>query len=259
MNFAGKVAVVTGGGHGIGRAAALALGRAGAQLVVIDLDRGAAEAAAELVRTTGGAASAFSADVSQVADVRAYVAAAMAAHGRIDCFFNNAGIEGRVAPIHEADEDSFDSVIAVNLRGAFLGLRHVLPAMVAQRAGAVVNTSSVGGLKGAPNLAAYIASKHGVIGLTRSAAADMAPYGVRVNAVCPGPIDTRMIRSIEAQRAVLAPTAAAASSASFGAPEDVANLVLFLLSDLAANITGAAMPTDGGRTALPGSGLLTRP
>ena len=256
INFDGKVALVTGGAAGIGRATALAFARHGAQVMVVDREAGEGRETARLIEAAGGAAAFQEADVSRSADVRAYVEATLARFGRIDCFFNNAGIEGRVVPIHEADEEAFDQVIAVNLRGVFLGLRHVLEVMVRQGGGCVVNTSSVGGLVGAAGLAPYIASKHGVLGLTKSAAADMALFGIRVNAVCPGPIETRMIRSIETQRAARGGTPAA--PASFGLPEDVANLVLFLSSGLAGNVTGAGYVTDGGRTAISGAERLMR-
>lgn len=256
FDFARQVALVTGAASGIGRATALALARSGARVTVVDRDEAGGRETVDLVAKAGSSAAFASVDVSRSDEVRDCVEDVLAREGRIDCFFNNAGIEGRLAPIHEVDEDVFDQVIAVNLKGAFLGLRHVLPVMVRQRSGTVVNTASIGGLAGAPNLAPYIASKHGVVGLTKSAAADVAPFGVRVNAVCPGPIETRMIRSIEAQRLALAPRGAAVGAARLGTPDDVAYVVLFLLSRLADNITGASFPTDGGRLAMPGPTFL---
>ena len=139
--------------------------------------------------------------VSQSADVQDYRGkTALDIHGRIDCFFNNAGIVGKLAPIQEYDEAVFDAVIAVNLRGVFLGLRHVLPVMLKQGAGTVVNTASVAGLSGGPGMPAYVASKHAVLGLTKVASSDTARHGIRVNAICPGPVETRMMRSLESQR-----------------------------------------------------------
>ena len=199
MDFTGKVVLITGAAGGIGQAAARAFAKAGAKLVLVDRDAGAGKELTDAIRRQGGEARFVAADVTRSADVQAYVKAALDAHGRIDCFFNNAGIEGRVAETAEHDEAAFDAVIAVNVKGVFLGLRHVLPVMLRQRAGAVVNTASVAGLVGTPGMPAYVASKHAVIGLTKAAGGEVARQGVRVNAVCPGPVDTRMIHSLEAQ------------------------------------------------------------
>ena len=254
MNFFGKVAVITGGGGGIGRATALAFAAAGAKVVVVDLESAIGEETAMQIRAAGGDARFVRADVASSADVRAYVRTAIDAHGRIDCFFNNAGIEGKVVPIQEYDEAVFDRVIAVNLKGVFLGLRHVLPLMLQQGSGTVVNTASVAGLFGAPGMPAYTASKHAVLGLTKVASADVAGRGVRVNAVCPGPVETRMMRSLEAQRnpndpaAVVAAMRASMPTGRYTLPEEVANLVLFLCSDLSGNVTGTQVVVDGGRS-----------
>src|SRR5947209_9402965 len=199
MDFTGKIALVTGGGNGIGRAASAAFARHGAKVVVVDRDTAGAEATAGIIRQSGGEAIAVTADVTKAADVTAYVRAAIETYGRIDCFFNNAGIEGKVAATGEYDEAVFDAVISVNVKGVFLGLRHVLPEMIRQGSGAVVNTASVAGLVGTPGMPAYVASKHAVIGLTKTAAGEVARQGIRVNAVCPGPVETRMIRALEAQ------------------------------------------------------------
>ncbi len=259
MDFTGKVALVTGGGNGIGRAASLGFARAGAKLVVVDRDAAAGESTAGAIRQQGGEALFVAADVTRSAEVAAYVQAALSAHGAIDCFFNNAGIEGTLAPTAEYDEAMFDQVIGVNVKGVFLGLRHVLPVMLRQGRGAVVNTASVAGLVASPGMCAYVASKHAVIGLTKTAAGEAARAGVRVNAVCPGPIDTRMIHSLEA---LINPSDPAGVSARYqsnipigryGTAEEVANLVLFLCSDLASNITGAQYVVDGGRTATGGA------
>jgi NAD(P)-dependent dehydrogenase (short-subunit alcohol dehydrogenase family) len=199
------------------------------------------------------------ADVTKSGDVQNYVKATLEAYGAIDCFFNNAGIEGKVAPTAEYDEAVFDQVINVNVKGVFLGLRHVLPVLIAQRAGAVVNTASVAGLVATPGMPAYVASKHAVLGLTKAAAGEVARSGVRVNAVCPGPIDTRMIHSLESQLNPSNPASVADRYRSslplgrYGTAEEVANVVLFLCSDLAGNVTGAQYVVDGGRTATGGS------
>lgn len=259
MDFTDKVVLITGAANGIGRAATLAFAARGAKVVVVDRDAAGAEAAAGVVRQQGGNAMHVAADVTRSGEVQAYVKATLDAHGAIDCFFNNAGIEGRIAPTAEYDEDMFDAVLAVNLKGVFLGLRHVLPVMIAQGRGAVVNTASIAGLLGSPGMPAYVASKHAVIGLTKCASGEVGRHGVRVNAVCPGPIDTRMIQDLQSQMNPSNPAAARASYESsipigrYGTPEEVANVVLFLCSDLASNITGAQYTVDGGRTATPGA------
>jgi len=259
MDFEGKVALITGAGNGIGRAAALAFAARGAKVVVVDLDGAAAERTVASIEQQGGKALAKTADVTKSADVAAYVKAALDGYGRIDCFFNNAGIEGKIAPTAEYDEAVFDQVINVNVKGVFLGLRHVLPVLLEQKAGAVVNTASVAGLVATPGMPAYAASKHAVLGLTKAAAGEVARSGVRVNAVCPGPIDTRMIHSLESQLNPANPASvadryrAALPIGRYGTAEEVANVVLFLASDLASNITGAHYVVDGGRTATGGS------
>lgn len=260
MDFTGKVALVTGGGGGIGRATALAFALRGAKVMVVDADAGLGQASVDVIAQRGGSAAFVRADVTRSASVREYVERTLAAHGRIDAFFNNAGIEGVVTPTQDYDEDVFDKVIAVNLKGVFLGMRHVLPVMLRQGSGAVVNTASVAGLFGAPGMPAYVASKHGVLGLTKVASTDVAALGVRVNAVCPGPVETRMMRSLEAQRnpgdpaAVHAATAAGIPTGRYALPEEVAGAVLYLCSDLSGNVTGTHVVIDGGRSGSAGVG-----
>jgi NAD(P)-dependent dehydrogenase (short-subunit alcohol dehydrogenase family) len=259
MDFKGKVAVITGAGNGIGRQTALGFATRGAKVLCVDRDGPAAERTAGTIKQQGGDARPHIADVTKSAEVQGYVKAALDAWGRIDCFFNNAGIEGKYAPIAEYDEAVFDQVIGVNVKGVFLGLRHVLPVMLKQKSGAIVNTASVAGLVGTPGIAPYVASKHAVIGLTKAVSGEVARSGIRINAVCPGPIDTRMIHSLESQinpgdpASVAARYQGALPIGRYGTPEEVANLVLFLCSDLAGNITGAQYVVDGGRTATGGS------
>ena len=245
MDFHGKVALITGGGNGIGRATALGFASRGAKVVIVDRDHAAGEATAGILRQQGGEAHFVPADVTQSAEVQNYVKVALDTYGSIDCFYNNAGIEGIVAPTYQYDEDMFDRVMAINVKGVFLGLRHVLPVMIKQGRGAVVNTASVAGLVASPGMSAYVASKHAVIGLTKTAAGEVARSGVRVNCVCPGPIDTRMIHSLES---ILNPEDPASVGTRYqssipigryGTADEVANLVIFLSSDLASNITGA--------------------
>jgi NAD(P)-dependent dehydrogenase (short-subunit alcohol dehydrogenase family) len=259
MDFSGKVALVTGGGNGIGRAACIAFAKQGAKVVAVDRDGAAAEATAGIIRQNGGDAVAVTADVTKSADVKAYVKAAIDKYGRVDCFFNNAGIEGKVSPIVDYDEAVFDAVLGVNVKGVFLGLKHVLPEMIRQGGGAIVNTASVAGLVGTPGMPAYVASKHAVIGLTKTAAGEVARQGIRVNAVCPGPVDTRMIHSLEAQLSPGDPASvnqryqASLPTGRYSTAEEIANMVLFLCSDLASNTTGGQFVVDGGRTSTGGA------
>jgi NAD(P)-dependent dehydrogenase (short-subunit alcohol dehydrogenase family) len=259
MDFHGKVALITGGGNGIGRATSVGFAANGAKVVVVDRDRDGGESTAGIIRQQGGQAIFVAADVTKSADVQAYVKAALDTWGSIDCFHNNAGIEGKLAPTAEYDEDTFDAVMDVNVKGVFLGLRHVLPVMLRQQRGAIVNTASTAGLIGSPGMPAYVASKHAVIGLTKVAAGEVARAGVRVNAVCPGPIDTRMIHSLHSMINPDDPAAvgeryqSAIPLGRYGTPEEISNVVMFLCSDLASNITGAQYAVDGGRTATPGA------
>lgn len=260
MEFHGKVAVVTGGGNGIGRASSLGFAARGAKVVIVDRDAATGEAAAGVVRQQGGEALFVAADVTSPDSVRGYVERAVQAFGRIDCFHNNAGIEGAVAATADYDDAMFDSVMAVNVRGVFLGLKYVLKQMLAQKSGgAIVNTASTAGLLGSPGMPAYVASKHAVLGLTKTASGEVARHGIRVNAVCPGPIDTRMIHDLEAQLDPADPGSvgrryqASIPIGRYGTPEEVANTVLFLCSELAGNITGAHFVVDGGRSSTPGA------
>ena len=259
-----KIALVTGGGSGLGRATVQALASEGAKVLVADLNLESAHETVTMVAETGGEASAFAMDVTVAAQVEAMVQMTVERYGRLDCAFNNAGIEGRVAPTAEYDEDVFDSVMAVNVKGVFLGLRHVLPVMLEQGSGTVVNSASIAGLVGAPGMPAYVASKHAVIGLTKVAAGEVSGAGVRVNAVCPGPIETRMIQGLAEQINPKDPETVHKGYHSniplgrYGQADEVANVVLFLCSELASNVTGAQYVVDGGRTASP-RGVTSKP
>jgi len=255
MKFDGKVALITGGGGGIGRATAIGFAERGAKVFLVDADAASGEATAGIVRQNGGDATFRQADVTSSADTQAYVQACLAAYGRIDCFFNNAGIEGRLTPMPDYDEAMFDRVIAVNVKGVFLGMKHVLPVMLQQGSGTIVNTASTAALFGSPGMIAYIGSKHAVLGMTKAAAIDVAPTGIRINAVCPGPVETRMMRSIESMRNPNDPKAAyAAGSAAvpdgrYATAEEIANAVLFLSSDMSGHMVGQHVVVDGGRAA----------
>ena len=252
IDFSGRSAIVTGAGGGIGRAVSLALAEAGANVLVVDLSRETGEQTAALVRERGGTAQCVVADVSRAEDVAAYVAAACTAWGRIDVFMNNAAWQGVIAPVVDYPDDLFDRIMAINVRGVFLGLKHVLPVMLAQRSGAVVNTASLGAYIGTRNLSPYVASKHAVLGLTRSTALEVARKGVRINAVCPGPVDTPMLRDIEAGQSpdaadqLRAQRAASIPDGRYAQPAEVANLMLYLASDMASHITGQGMQINGG-------------
>jgi NAD(P)-dependent dehydrogenase (short-subunit alcohol dehydrogenase family) len=247
---AARVAIVTGGAAGIGRAAAGALARRGAAVVIADLPGSpGAEAADELIQQ-GHRALFVPTDVSRPDDAERMVAATMDAFGRLDWAFNNAGIEGASAPVGDLDEDDWDRVIAVNLKGVWLCMRHEIPAMVAGGGGAIVNCASIAGLVGFPGAAAYVASKHGVVGLTRTAALEGAKLGIRVNAVCPGIIRTAMIdRYTHGDAAAEAQLSAGEPIGRMGTPEEVGDAAAWLCSDEASFITGAAIPVDGGWTA----------
>lgn len=248
-SFEGRVSVVTGAAHGIGRATALAFGRAGASVVVSDHGESGA-LVAEDIRAAGGRAAFVRADVSSVEDVERLMREAEQQFGRIDCLFNNAGIEGEQALTAEASIENWHRVIAVNLSGVFYGMKFALPALLRAGGGVIVNNASVAGLVGFAGIPAYAASKGGVVQLTRSVALEYATQGIRVNCICPGVIDTPMVeRFTQGNAAAHQAMAGMQPVGRMGRPEEIADTVLYLCSDAASFITGAVIPVDGGYVA----------
>ena len=245
----GKVAFVTGGSAGIGRATAVRLAEEGAAVVVVDRDEVRGSEVVAEIEKAGGRALFVAADVSDDEQVAAAVAAAVDELGGIDVAFNNAGIEGSPAPAHELEREAWDRMLAVNLTGVWLCMRHEIPEMLRRGGGSIINCASVAGLVGFTGIAHYTASKHGVVGLTKAAALDYAQQGIRVNAVCPGVIDTEMVRRfVEAQPEAEAGLLAGEPVGRLGRPEEIADVVVWLASERASFVTGQAIAVDGGFT-----------
>ncbi len=246
----GRVALVTGGGSGIGQATALAFARERARVIAADVNAEGGEETVSMIEEAGGEAIFIKTDVSSSAEVEALVNATVETHGRLDCAFNNAGIGGSMALTHKRNEEEWDSTININLKGVWLCMKYEILQMLKQGGGTIVNTSSAAGLVGTIAASAYSASKHGVVGLTKSAALEYAQRGIRINAVCPGAVRTPMLENgitllPEGEQQILAmePIGRIAS------PEEIAEAVVWLCSDAASFVTGHAMAVDGGWTA----------
>jgi NAD(P)-dependent dehydrogenase (short-subunit alcohol dehydrogenase family) len=253
--FDGRVVVITGAAGGIGRATAERLGGEGARLVLVDIAEAGLARSEAAVRAAGGEAITVCADVTEAAGVERYASAAADRWGGIDGFFNNAGILGPVSPLVDYPEEGFDRVMAVNVRAVWLGLKVVGKAMIARGGGAIVNTASIAGQRSASGLVAYVASKHAVIGLTRTAAVELARSQVRVNAIAPSPIETPLVAEMhrgarpEQPEAVQQRMLKTIPLRRYGQPEEVAALVAYLLSDEAGYLTGGIYNVDGGAMA----------
>jgi NAD(P)-dependent dehydrogenase (short-subunit alcohol dehydrogenase family) len=246
--FENKVAIVTGGSFGIGRAASVAFANRGAKVIVVDYVVN--NETIDLIKATGGTAIFIKCDVSKDAEVKAMVEKTIVTYGHIDFAFNNAGVEGEDASTHKYTEESWDRTIDINLKGVWLCMKYEIEQMLKQGKGAIVNTASVAGLVAFKDSPAYVASKHGVIGLTKAAALDYAKLGIRINAVCPGVIKTPMVdratgnkKEIEEEFENIEPVG------RMGQPEEVAEAAIWLCSDAASFVTGDAMVVDGGLVA----------
>lgn len=246
--FDGKVAIVTGGSFGIGRASAIAFARRGAKVLIADWIED--QETLKVINSFGGLAQNFKCDVSNESDVRKMVQYAVDTYGGLDLAFNNAGIEGTQGRTHECTQENWDKTINVNLKGVWLCMKYEIPFMLKAGKGVIINNASVAGMVGFPGIPAYVASKHGILGLTQNAALEYAKQGLRVNAICPGVIKTPMIdrftgnsKEAEKQFENLEPVG------RLGEPEEIAETVMWLCSDAASFITGDSIAVDGGWTA----------
>jgi NAD(P)-dependent dehydrogenase (short-subunit alcohol dehydrogenase family) len=243
----GKVVLVTGGGSGIGRATALRVAQEGAKVMIADYVPDGAERTVKAIKDAGGTASCVAADVSIAQQVEMMVNKTVETYGRIDGAYNNAGIEGRMADTVEASEENFDRTIAINLKGVWLCMKYEIPQMLKQGGGSIVNTASVAGLVAFVNMSAYVASKHGVIGLTKTAALEYAQKNIRVNCVNPGVINTPMVaRLVDSGGMNENELTRGEPVGRMGKPEEIGEGVIWLLSDASSFVTGHSLVIDGG-------------
>jgi NAD(P)-dependent dehydrogenase (short-subunit alcohol dehydrogenase family) len=246
VSMKGRTALVTGGGSGIGRATALAFARAGANVVVADVDVAGGNETLALMGTLAGKHF-IQTDVSQSSAVEALVKSVVDTFGSLDFAFNNAGIQGEISQTADCTEENWDRITGINLKGVWLCMKYEIAQMLKQGAGAIVNNSSNFGLVGSNGMPAYSASKHGVIALTKTAALEYAQSGIRVNAVCPGPVETPLVtKIIERQPEIVDAITEREPIGRMGQPEEIANAVVWLCSDDASFVVGAALPVDGG-------------
>jgi len=243
----GKVAIITGAASGIGRATSQIFAREGAKLILADVQEDGGNETLKMTVGAGASAIFVKADVSKWNDAEAMVAKAVETYGGLDCAFNNAGIDGKMAKLAECTEETWNRTIAVNLTGVFFCMKAEIPHMLRQGGGAIVNTASAAGLTGSPGLPAYVASKHGVVGLTRAAAIEYGREKIRVNCVCPGPIRTPMLGRLLSSRPEMEQRFASAEPLKrLGEPAEIGEAVAWLCSDAASYVTGHAMSVDGG-------------
>jgi NAD(P)-dependent dehydrogenase (short-subunit alcohol dehydrogenase family) len=247
FNFSGKVALVTGGSRGIGRATALLFAQSGAKVVIGDVDP-AGDETVEAIKRDGGEATFVRTDVSVESDVKNLIAAAVKTYGGLNCAFNNAGVLPPTVPLVEMEESTFDQTLAVDLKGVFLCMKHEITHMLQSGGGAIVNTASIAGLIAEPGISAYIAAKHGVIGLSKAAAVEYASKGIRINALAPGLVNTAMTKAWFDDPNMSAYFTANTPMGRVSQPAEIAGMVLFLCSDLASFALGQTFVIDGGYT-----------
>ncbi|WP_342429181.1 SDR family NAD(P)-dependent oxidoreductase [Neobacillus sp. FSL H8-0543] len=244
----GKTAIITGGGSGFGRETAIKLAQRGANISVVDISNEQGEETVKLCKELGTDAIFVEADVSKVEDVKRYVSQTVEHFGKIDLFFNNAGISGSGVRTLDCSEEEFDAIVAVNLKGAFYGLKYVVNEMLKTGGGSIVNTASLGGIVGMPTLGPYSATKHGIVGLTKTIAGEYGRDNIRINAIAPGTNETPMVKAFPAE--AIKAMGEAVPMGRLGQPHEVGNVVAFLLSDEASYIHGAVISIDGGSAAL---------
>lgn len=250
MTLQGKVAIVTGGASGIGRASAIKLAAAGAQVIVSDLNQQGGQETIAMIHDAGGEAIFTRCDVTKAHDVQAMVDLAVQTYGRLDIALNNAGVGGMMQVVHEVNESTWDFVMNVNLKGVWLCMKYQIPQMLASEGGSIINVASLAGLVGFRGNAPYSASKFAVIGLTKSAALEYATKGIRVNAICPGFVETPMVTTmVEEVPQMQSTVQRSAPMRRLGRPEEIADMVVFLADDTASFITGQAIALDGGASA----------
>ncbi|MBB2482219.1 glucose 1-dehydrogenase [Bacillus sp. APMAM] len=251
MDLKDKIALITGAGSGIGRASSLLMAKQGAKVVLVDFNQETGEETLKMVKEQGGEGVFVQADVSKDEDVQRYVQTAVDTFGRIDVFFNNAGIIQKFAPLTEVEETEFDRIMSVNVKGVFLGLKYVLKVMENQGCGSIINTASTAGVRSEHSTSVYSASKHAVIGLTKSASLEYVKKGIRVNAICPGGVKTALTNSVEqmfVQSGYVPEEIPNMRMGRYAQPEELAEMVAFLASDKASYMTGSVVVVDDGLT-----------